>query len=618
MKIKMYSRCVVTICIMLLANFSPINAQQTPDKVVKDFGEALSSWCNTNEIIYREKIDELCSGSKKCRVEDKIHADYQKQHGLTNYETFVLDSYMNMFQSLMSKSVNYQMSNVKVVGSDEMPDGTLTFITADIKVSGALSHTVTDLFLVRNNKITGIYSYSSKLGFLHLNGSLINTLKTGRYIWTNGFQNGYATVTNEAYNVGLIDIKGNVIIPTMWRAISFLGGDFARVDNFRDNSNNNKKSVTYDLRKNGKRTPLYRVQDFNVEHRKFTPTFSEDYAVVYNEENKCGYLHKNDSTYTVRYIYDGALPFNDGYAFVKCAGAGMIIDKLYNPILQGTKVYAISDGLYGGLARVKDRKTQKYGFINKKGELVIPCLYDIAYRFSEGICVVGLIRDKIEYTYGCINTKGDIIIPIRYDDFPRAGWPYFENGYIAAKKDGHGTLLGVDGKPLSGFSWEYDDVSRIYEGFVRFEKDGKFGFLNAKGDIVIPAIYDFADIFVDGIACVSVDDKYGKYKYGGINTDGILVIPCIYDNIFSFENGIALVKKDGQVGLIDKYGNSIFMPQYSGGVRGVTFSASEEPVKVDAEAEGFGRCSVSGCHCKEFEGRGQTCKNCGHAYSKHY
>ena len=61
--------------------------------------------------------------------------------------------------------------------------------------------------------------------------------------------------------------------------------------------------------------------------------------------------------------------------------------------------------------------------------------------------------------------------------------------------------------------------------------------------------YDFASFFVDGIACVSIDDKYGKYKYGGINTDGILVIPCIYDNIFYFENGIALVEKDDQVGL---------------------------------------------------------------------
>lgn len=33
-------------------------------------------------------------------------------------------------------------------------------------------------------------------------------------------------------------------------------------------------------------------------------------------------------------------------------------------------------------------------------------------------------------------------------------------------------------------------------------------------------------------------------------------------------------------------------------------------------SEGFGRCSK--CSCKAFEGRGDVCKNCGHAYKKHY
>lgn len=33
-------------------------------------------------------------------------------------------------------------------------------------------------------------------------------------------------------------------------------------------------------------------------------------------------------------------------------------------------------------------------------------------------------------------------------------------------------------------------------------------------------------------------------------------------------------------------------------------------------SEGFGRCSK--CNCKSFEGRGQTCRNCGHAYKAHY
>lgn len=30
-------------------------------------------------------------------------------------------------------------------------------------------------------------------------------------------------------------------------------------------------------------------------------------------------------------------------------------------------------------------------------------------------------------------------------------------------------------------------------------------------------------------------------------------------------------------------------------------------------SEGFGRCLQRGCNCKSFEGRGQTCRNCGHA-----
>ncbi|MDO4179701.1 MAG: hypothetical protein Q4D36_00240 [Bacteroidales bacterium] len=36
------------------------------------------------------------------------------------------------------------------------------------------------------------------------------------------------------------------------------------------------------------------------------------------------------------------------------------------------------------------------------------------------------------------------------------------------------------------------------------------------------------------------------------------------------------------------------------------------------DTQGFGRCGQSGCKCKEFEGRGETCRNCGHAYRTHY
>ena len=38
----------------------------------------------------------------------------------------------------------------------------------------------------------------------------------------------------------------------------------------------------------------------------------------------------------------------------------------------------------------------------------------------------------------------------------------------------------------------------------------------------------------------------------------------------------------------------------------------------NSESEGFGRCLESGCYCKAFKGRKDTCQNCGHAYRRHY
>lgn len=50
----------------------------------------------------------------------------------------------------------------------------------------------------------------------------------------------------------------------------------------------------------------------------------------------------------------------------------------------------------------------------------------------------------------------------------------------------------------------------------------------------------------------------------------------------------------------------------------VDADTTEAVTRGCTESEGFGRCAESGCYCKEFKGRGQTCQNCGHAYKRHY
>ena len=208
----MVKKFIFPIILVLFPIFS--EAKEAPVDVVRNFGEVLATWCRTGDITNREKLEQLCNGVRKCRVEDKIHAEYQAKRGLCDYNTFVLESYLNMFETIMPNGLSYQMSDIKTETQDNMPEGqTLTFITATIHLGGKINCEVKDLFLVRDDKISGIYSYSSQLGFSHLNGSLIKALQEGHYIWTAGFKNGFAVVSNEVHHNGLIDVKGNVIIP---------------------------------------------------------------------------------------------------------------------------------------------------------------------------------------------------------------------------------------------------------------------------------------------------------------------------------------------------------------------------------------------------------------------
>jgi len=55
----------------------------------------------------------------------------------------------------------------------------------------------------------------------------------------------------------------------------------------------------------------------------------------------------------------------------------------------------------------------------------------------------------------------------------------------------------------------YDEVYEFSEGFARVVKDLSSSFINAKGEEVIPCIYDHAEPFVKGIALVTQDNNWG-------------------------------------------------------------------------------------------------------------
>jgi hypothetical protein len=81
-------------------------------------------------------------------------------------------------------------------------------------------------------------------------------------------------------------------------------------------------------------------------------------------------------------------------------------------------------------------------------------------------------------------------------------------------------------------SLRYEDVDYFCEGFAAVNtRHDKYGYIDTTGKRVIKLKYDFAEEFHNGLGEVEI-----KGKSGYINHKGELVIPAIYDKAFYFEN----------------------------------------------------------------------------------
>jgi len=105
----------------------------------------------------------------------------------------------------------------------------------------------------------------------------------------------------------------------------------------------------------------------------------------------------------------------------------------------------------------------------------------------------------------------------------------------------------------------YDDVFPFSEGFAAVKINGKWGFIDKKGEeVIVPIKYDFVGSFHDGYAIVR---QYGKW--GFINQRGVEVIPPeTFDFVGEYSEGLAIFCKDNRYGFIDRKGKIIIDPQY--------------------------------------------------------
>lgn len=209
----------------------------------------------------------------------------------------------------------------------------------------------------------------------------------------------------------------------------------------------------------------------------------------------------------------------------------------------------------------KNYKDENCGFINASGEIMVPCIFNVAGEFNEGVGI--FIKDK---KWGLINSKGIEIVSPEYDYIGA-----MSNGMAVVEKDGKYGYINSTGKIV--ITPIYSNARSFNDGLAPVKIENKWGYINSIGKVIIPPKYDIAYVFRDGMAKVVVESTDGWIDGGFINKLGKLVIPCKFyrgsDNtsgeIDGFYNGLARASLDGKNwGFINKTGSFVIKPIYSG------------------------------------------------------
>ena len=295
-----------------------------------------------------------------------------------------------------------------------------------------------------------------------------------------------------------------------------------------------------------------------------------DYAdgmAVYERNGKFGYL---DSTGRVAIParYEVAKDFHDGMAYVSEGGKWGYIDKkgtvvipieydyIYGYVWEYGLEYAVveQNGKRGYISRTGELKVnpeydevpcglypfkesdaplfkgEKMGLINQDYEVVVPCRYSEIDRYSEGLCAV-----ESSERWGFVDTKGEEVIPMRYLEVH----PFHEGLATVCHTNGRWGVVNALGQ--SCCAAYFDAIGNYSEGMCWVERNGKTGYINAQGRLVVSYQYLYAEDFRHGVALVSYDGE----QWGVINQRGYQIVPCRYPkaDIEVFENRVVLTTR---------------------------------------------------------------------------
>ncbi|WP_246942930.1 WG repeat-containing protein [Bacillus pinisoli] len=207
-------------------------------------------------------------------------------------------------------------------------------------------------------------------------------------------------------------------------------------------------------------------------------------------------------------------------------------------------------------ASLKTLDGTKWGYINKKGELVSKPLFDYAMDFQEnGLAVVERYNK-----YGIINERGKYVVKPQFLSISE----FSEGRAVVLDYDGY-HVINEQGKILTtkpySFIGSYQDKRALFS--LNENNQLLYGYLDLEGNEIIPASFLSASDFLNGQAIIQKDDQTSAL----LNQSGQVLYTYPYPTVTNLGEGLLSFKEssefDAKVGVMDTKGTVILSPRYT-------------------------------------------------------
>lgn len=325
-----------------------------------------------------------------------------------------------------------------------------------------------------------------------------------------------------------------------------------------------------DVDSTGKRGPLFPVLDLQDEalyinaageialerNEKVTGLeFVDGFAPVMVERKGWGYIDVTGK-FVVEPQFLTANVFSEGLARVRDNNFASTFFDTNGKIVFTVRYFVVGDCLNGRIL-VGNGARGKVGYIDRKGNVIIPTQFDEGHPFSNDVA-----RVKSNGKIGFIDKQGRNVIEARFVEASD-----FVDGLASAKETADGLFGYVDKqgkwviKPSFLIAHAFsEDIAMVMLPLTGETKQMTFAFIDKSGRTIIQSQAGVAQQFSEGLCGITRDQPGPGMKWGFIDKTGSVVIKPEYDQVLAFKNGLALVlpKQNGPWQYIDKTGKVVW------------------------------------------------------------